>query len=35
LRSYPLLKRRCRPIHPRVRSTIQHYSRTTNPSTCG
>src|SRR5262245_28167351 len=33
LRSYSLLKRRCRPSHPSVRSTIQHQGLTTNPCT--
>ena len=35
LRSSSLLKRRCRPIHPSVRSTIQHHGLTTNPWTWG
>jgi hypothetical protein len=35
LRSSSLLKRRCRPIHPGVRSTIQHHGRTMTPWACG
>jgi hypothetical protein len=34
-RSQSLLKRRCRPVHPNVRSTIQHHGRTTHPWTWG
>jgi hypothetical protein len=35
LRSSSLLKRRCRPNQPSVRSTIQHHGLTTPPCTWG
>jgi hypothetical protein len=34
-RSSSFLRRRCRPIHASVRSTIPHHGRTTTPWACG